>query len=723
MPVSPRLTLPFAGLACCAILALPSAPAEQATQVKEGNRHALLVGCTTYPGLAKRFQLQGPANDVVLMRQVLMTRFGFPDAAIVTLSEAAGADRRPTRANIKREFERLARVAGKGDQVVILMAGHGSQQPDQAPYDEPDGLDEIFLPADCGAWDGGQGAVKNSIVDDELEGWCKAITDRGASLWVVVDSCHSGTVLRGGDEVAREIPPDELIPRAALDRARREAADRQRTRGAGQVPAPKQPPRLVGIYAAQPHEPTVERTMPPDGTGKRRYGLLTYTLCQVLTQATSPVTYRELAQRIHAQYVHWGRTGPTPLIEGTDLDREVLGTKTWPGRSRFALVGDAENGWKVNAGALHGLTEGSILAVYPPAGKAGAGKPVGHVRITRTGPLDADVAPCAHAGVAAPKHLPADGRCEPVYLDFGVHRMKVAFEHGKSPSEPLQRLEQQARKLAKDPGAVFTVVDDAGRAGWVVQEEGGKLYLLPGEVARRAGPRQEASPARFALDGDTPAAKLRDALERIHRAQGLLALGAAPAEEVARGEAAVDVEAVMLKLRGKADPRGEPVAWKDRGVQLAAGDHVAWRLTNRSRFAVDVSLLFIDSGHGIYAVFPRPGTTADNRLLPGQTFRTGAVRVNAKTTGLEHMLVIAVRADGPPVDFTCLAQPTLERAEQAATRGAARQTLASPLGRLFQNALYARGATRGLDAEAIDNHALRLLSWRVVPGGAKAGNR
>src|SRR3989304_4355896 len=87
---------------------------------------ALLVGCTSYPELEKlspRWRLRGPGNDVVLMRQLLIDRFAVPREEIGTLSEVEGGAHRPIRANIEREFRRLAKVAQPGDQVVILLAG------------------------------------------------------------------------------------------------------------------------------------------------------------------------------------------------------------------------------------------------------------------------------------------------------------------------------------------------------------------------------------------------------------------------------------------------------------------------------------------------------------------------------------------------------------------------------------------------------------------------
>jgi hypothetical protein len=39
--------------------------------------------CTKYPNLTTGFQLRGPANDVVLMRRLLVERFGFPALPLI----------------------------------------------------------------------------------------------------------------------------------------------------------------------------------------------------------------------------------------------------------------------------------------------------------------------------------------------------------------------------------------------------------------------------------------------------------------------------------------------------------------------------------------------------------------------------------------------------------------------------------------------------------------
>ncbi|MCA9071949.1 MAG: caspase family protein, partial [Planctomycetaceae bacterium] len=50
------------------------------------NRYALLVGCTAYPKLEKKYSLKGSSNDVQLTVETLKDpRFGYTDKNIITL--------------------------------------------------------------------------------------------------------------------------------------------------------------------------------------------------------------------------------------------------------------------------------------------------------------------------------------------------------------------------------------------------------------------------------------------------------------------------------------------------------------------------------------------------------------------------------------------------------------------------------------------------------------
>ena len=356
-----------------------------------------------------------------MFRQLLVGKFAFSPADIVVLAEQRGGQLRPTHASIAREFADLASKVRDGDQVVILLGGHGSQQPEQNPpdpnYPKPDGRDQIFLPADVGVWRGGkEHQVANAIPDYELRKWTKAITATGASLWLIVDSCCSGATLRGGETVRKVVP-------AALgisDEAFAAAADRDKLRGGtggGVAAEPRhdldeQSPNFVALYAARPDEPTVEIPLPSDSDGAQVHGLLTYTLCEVLERATGDLTYVELQTLIANRYVQIGRSiFPKPLVEGLARDRQILGNAR-PGPTQFNLVADPAGGWKLNAGKLQGLTQGSVLTVYPPRDRPNAERPIGHVRIRRADTLDSTVVPCEYDNEPAPRkpiYCPARG--------------------------------------------------------------------------------------------------------------------------------------------------------------------------------------------------------------------------------------------------------------------------------------------------------------------------
>ena len=180
------------------------APAVSQQPPGPAQRRALLIGVTELQDVRLKGRgLKGPANDVDLFRHVLERAPLSVPAANIRVLKGGVRDPalRPTRANIQREFVRLAQISKKGDQVVILMAGHGSQQPANADptEEEPDGLDEIFLPEDASGWDGKVGRVKNAVVDDEIRAWINDIRNSGAFVWLVIDACQSGTMARGAE--------------------------------------------------------------------------------------------------------------------------------------------------------------------------------------------------------------------------------------------------------------------------------------------------------------------------------------------------------------------------------------------------------------------------------------------------------------------------------------------------------------------------------------------
>ncbi len=98
-----------------------SATQYQETLTAGGPRKlALLVGINRYP---HHPALEGCVADVELQRDLLIHRFGFLPADIVTLTDQQG-----TRENIETAFsEHLIKQAKAGDQVVFHFSGYGAQ--------------------------------------------------------------------------------------------------------------------------------------------------------------------------------------------------------------------------------------------------------------------------------------------------------------------------------------------------------------------------------------------------------------------------------------------------------------------------------------------------------------------------------------------------------------------------------------------------------------------
>jgi hypothetical protein len=659
-------------------------------------RWALLVGVTKYDHLPSNQHLSGPGNDVRILEKLLHRRYRFPLANIFTLTEEG--PRRPTRENIVHAFRQLAEQVGADDQVVILLAGHGDRQPEPDPplsdHPEPDGIDEVFLPADIRPWDPVARRLPNALVDDEIRAWLEALTRKKAHVWAIFDCCHSGHVMRGS-EMVRQPSPGTLVPAEELQQARRRAANRKQRRPL-QKPMPFVPDRrsdyLVALSACLPHETTSECLFPTDSAQAQYHGLLTWTLVGVLEQSpdsVAPLTYRELVRQIQRRYS--GRPGgaPTPTLEGGGQDRVVLGTDR-PVRSRLTLHRH-ESEYRVGAGSLSGLTPGSVLAIDSPGGKTVRPQPLGHVRVCWVRTFDALVEPCSFAGQPTVRELPDLAPCRIVYTDYGLNRFKVAIQAAKG-QEHLGRLVQGALGgLRNAETGVIQLVDDLRSADQVIRLVGEEAYLVEASGNRPPHPLGPVRSEQFAR-------RSRDALEVLYRARNLVAASEHLERTHPQGQDSINL-AVEVVCNGKALPR-PPGGWV-----FHPGDEVAARVRNVSRSArIHVHLLVVNPKGKIQLMYPGEGESS-KLLEPGQVLvtETGGIE---PPFGREHLVAIATLARNPPVDFGALLQPGL------ADRGF---SSTSPLAQLLERALYRVGSRSGLSNTEAGEHAVRLLSWLTAP--------
>ena len=688
-----------------------------------GQRRALLVGVTDFRDVKlKARSLKGPGNDVDLLRQVLeRTPLSVPRANITTLKGGvADPLLRPTHANIEREFVRLAHISKKGDQVVILMAGHGSQQPaDEDPNDdEPDGLDEIFLPEDATGWDGTSGRVKNAVVDDAIRGWVDNIRNTGAFVWLIFDACQSGTMARGL-EVERQIPMSELVPASAIDAALHRAGRRAKRSEDGAVGVSDAAGDVAALYAAHMTETTPEKPLP--NADSPIHGLFTYTIANILSQSSSALTYRELALRVLEQYRSIPRYSPTPTFEGGGLDRQILGQQTWPERPQMLLgARTAAGSWALRAGSIHGLTVGSILEVFPPAGEPGADTRIGYMRVTSVEPTSARVAPTAFDKVTAPEPatLPLASRARVRYYEFGDFRLKVALQvpdarRGATDSRfsvlgPARGPAVIERALSDLPTSTNGLAERVSTpaADWFVRLIDGRVVLTPSEEWQATAVSQDATsvvPAQFII-GDvndpTIAASLSDAFKRIGRARNLMRLANASGS-------GLRLDLLVVRYPSASATAGRPLLSRPGDVAIRAGEFAEFRIRNPGDRSVDVTLLYIDAAFGIQSVYPIRDREVDNQLKPGEERIVGRFEVTDMPLGWEAAVAIAVESTMTRQNFSLLAQPSLD------TRRGSETAPASPLRQLLENAVFGSDArTRGMDVNP-GTFVVKLVTWRT----------
>ena len=700
----------------------------------QAGNFALLVGVTNYPNLDSAWALRGGVNDVARLAKTL-ERFGF-GAQDITLLSSDRPNALPTRQRILDEFQRLAARAGPGDQVVIHFSGHGSQQPAKPGSDEPDGLREIFLPCDVRRWNGEKGAVENAIVDDEIGQALDAIRSRGAFVWLLADYCHAGTLIRAGSEngeVTRRVPPEALVPREALDQARR-SADQRGAPAVGASPSRGARARLsatshgglVAFFACQPDETTPEKSLPLPGDDC--HGLFTFTLVEALERARSPLTYRELAEQVYIAYRAEGRRGPTPMVEGVDMDRQVLGQSRWPERPRLLLRQQRTGALpEVNAGRSFGLGANSVLKVFPPAGAPDGEKLLGYVRVVAAGLFVSTVEPISHSGVAALSraNLIEGSRCEVAFVAGGDVRLRFALQtQGKMSTNTMipqagngpAFLESALAWVLHEAVAsnLWQRVNDPAQVDWfLLWREGSDEVLLEpasGWALSEAGAGEAAQvprPFRVPCEAGAFRETLVSSLIRIARATTLARLaqlgGAASADSLA------DIRCEMRRHRDAADLSGEVVSYGPNGRRLRAGQLVSFLVHNQGRTDLDITLLNIDGALGIEAL--NEGL-ANNRVKAGQRLTTRKFTVTADHPGPEQIVVIALLANpNAPVDFSYLAQSPLSRDR----RGPARAEALTPLGR-FLNAMTGEGPWRGPSTEpAPEHYTIRTLPWITEP--------
>lgn len=646
--------------------------------------YALIVADSDYPNLAEKYWLKGPKNDEILVRDYLLNNapVKFEPQNVVALGSGDGLQL-GTHQAILDNLGKIAAEAKPGDFVYLHFSGHGSQQPAKDDTTEADGRDEVFLSADTKmAPPDDPTYMPNVLTDDEVSDALRAIRKAGAFVWVVFDSCHSGTMTRGapdGDAADRKIDPADLgIPDSAFTQpASTGDGDRAVPLAAGAYADDASDANmggLVAFFAAQTTETTQERgfdVAQADGTTARiPYGVFTYTIFSALAKNPN-LTYRQLAQSILASYAAQNVLKPTPLFEGK-LDAPVFGNTDAAAAEQWPTVAATDGSLSISAGQLHGLAPGAKLLLLPsPA--AGDDQAIGLMQVASTTQLRSKLEPASDD-----THPLIDIKDVPTGAYVRLVQVSYPFELTVSKPDPagadtaeLAAVTATLDEIAADKDAQLklrvvepgepadvklAVLSDnqvarlSGAAGATLDVTP-KLWLLPstGQVSLdpKLIPPSLPVPTAAAAPGDGDAdfgTTLENDLVTIFRATGLSRLSETSTFRPRDFALSFGLQQAGSDTIVSMDPAATPI--------IRPGDRLHIDLTNHSSKPMDVNVLYIDHDYGITLI-------CQSHLAVGEHLFQPMADIAASDRGSERLVAVLNESGKDLTDLSFLTQPGL----------------------------------------------------------------
>jgi hypothetical protein len=428
------------------------------TNTRQGSpkKRALLVGINNYKYSDKIPSLSGSINDVEDMRTLLIGKFEFPPENILVLQDAAA-----THAGIIGAIQtHLIAKTQPGDIVVFHYSGHGSQMPDVTKK-RISGLDETIVPYDARD----EAGKVFDISGAELHGLLLQLAAKTKNITFILDSCHSGTLVRDGAPARtrwikadlRDPPP--LPPYAVT------------TRGLGQTEETLSP-RYAFIAAATSKESAFEYF----SEGKD-HGALTYFLTRQLRTANAAATYRDVMDSVTGN-VTSNYPSQHPSLEGVEADQYVFGDGSSLAQMYVAASPLDPNKVSIAVGQVQGATIGSTYEVYAPETKkfTPPAKPVAVVQLTSVGAFTSE-----GKIVSGTKIAPFSRAVERVHW-YGKSKLRV-FMVGLDKSPTLQSI-----KAAFDPLKYIEVVNQPWACNMQLRERNSKIETLGADLTTLSTP-------------------------------------------------------------------------------------------------------------------------------------------------------------------------------------------------------------------------------------------
>lgn len=555
---------------------------------------ALLVGIDEYKEVSWN-ELRGCKNDVQLMQDLLIKRYGFLSEHVRVLVDAEA-----TQQGIRDAMARVTSQVRPGAVVVFFYAGHGSQLMD--PDDmNPTGWEQTLVPHDSGRG----AAINRDISDTEIRAWVRELERLTPYVTLIFDCCHSGAKTRGDDAM-------ELAGFRGVPAGRRSAASAPRSMQGAQAPArPKRlldvlprPDRYVVLSACADEERAAELSI-TEGGARRSHGAFSYHLGRALLQGGKERSYRDLFE-VTATHVTTRFPTQHPRCEGA-LDRSIFGTEDLTVRPFVSVLSIGEGEVTLRGGALHGLTVGSEWALYSVEDVSAEPAPCAVVRVRS---VSAGSAVATILSSTGPLKLPC--RAWERERAGELHRWPVALAADPELAglHPLLLRSPWLRPSTESESARATIVR-------VPQGPGAAEWGRPRTDALRSlavrGHDQTPLLPLLPEAGVSAHALLIEELERLARCTWLRAL-CNPSSPLS---SALEVKILL-------GPRWTPAPVDSAGRMVAPdGSLVALDLRNVSEDPVHVAALIVGGDRSITQIYPPPGAPTQ-RIEPGRRIRVGA---------------------------------------------------------------------------------------------------
>lgn len=280
-------------------------------------KKALFVGINKFANYSQ-FTLNGCVNDAKDMAALYKDLLGFKTTEMSTLTDAQA-----TKANIMARLNAMVAdaKAGKLNYLVFSLSSHGTQMNDSSG-DEPDGMDEAFVPHDIaeknGAWD-----AAHIISDDELHDLFAQLP-ASVLLEVYLDTCHSGTGLRGAEfglhaPRARYIaPPDHEFDQKTA-KMRGFTLDRPPTASAKKGAAEISKAAVAGAHHILWTGCKANQTSADAYFNGRYNGAFTYYFVKVMRDTRNKLSRKEVIAKMRA--LMKSGFAQTPQLEGNATNR------------------------------------------------------------------------------------------------------------------------------------------------------------------------------------------------------------------------------------------------------------------------------------------------------------------------------------------------------------------------------------------------------------------